>query len=281
MGNLTPMMQQYLDIKKDYRDTILFYRMGDFYEMFSDDALMASKILGITLTTRDKGKEDAVPMCGVPYHSASSYISRLIRQGIKVAVCEQGEVSAGSKGLVHREVKQVITPGLIIEDDHLVSDHANYLMAVCRDGKKDLFGIAFIDISTGDFRVTETVSFKDFQSEVHRVSPSEVITWDKEIVPEGFYVTVREAVLDKGRARDLLSSHFRTIGVDGLGLKEHETGLVAAGMVLDYIRDTRKAVLPNITALKVYNPGRYMILGANTKRNLELFDSISSDKACT
>jgi DNA mismatch repair protein MutS len=153
--------------------------MGDFYEMFSDDALIASKILGITLTTRDKGKEDAVPMCGVPYHSASSYISRLIRQGMKVAVCEQGEVCSTSKGLVPREVKQVITPGLIIEDDHLVSDHANYLMAVCRDGKKERYGIACIDISTGDFRVTEAASSKDFVSEVHRVSPREVVSRER------------------------------------------------------------------------------------------------------
>ena len=172
MGSITPMMQQYLDIKKDYRDTLLFYRMGDFYEMFYDDAVRASKILGIALTSRDKGKDDPVPMCGVPYHSANSYISRLIRQGIKVAICEQGEMQPNGKGLVHREVRHVVTPGLIIEDDHLSGDHANYLMAVSRHPKGECYGIAFIDISTGDFRVTEVGSGRDLLSEMHRVSPS-------------------------------------------------------------------------------------------------------------
>jgi DNA mismatch repair protein MutS len=281
MGNLTPMMQQYLDIKKDHQDTILFYRMGDFYEMFYEDAVHASKILGIALTTRDKGKENPVPMCGVPFHSASSYISRLIRLGNKVAICEQGEVVSGAKGLVPREVVQVITPGLIVEDDHLSSEKANYLMAACIDGRKECYGIAFIDISTGDFRVTEVLSRQDFDNEVYRISPSEIITSHRELIPDGFYVTHREEVMDGSRARDLLAAHFKTIGIEGLGLKDHDMALRASGMVLDYVGNTQKGVLAHIISLRFYNPGKYMILGANTKRNLELFESISGDDTGT
>lgn len=280
-SNITPMMQQYLDIKKDYPDSILFYRMGDFYEMFYEDALTASRILGLALTTRDKGKENPIPMCGLPYHSSSSYISRLIRHGLKIAVCEQGEITGSVKGLVHREVVQVITPGLIVEDDHLVSDKPNYLMAVCRDAKKGCYGIAFIDISTGDFRVTEVDSARDFHSEVHRVSPSEVIACDSGIVPVGLYLTKRNDVMVAEKAKSLVAGHFRTAGVEGLGLKHHESALIAAAMVLDYVRDTQKGTLPHITSIRFYNPGRYMILGANTRRNLELFDSISGDRSNT
>ncbi|HQO81973.1 MAG TPA: DNA mismatch repair protein MutS, partial [Deltaproteobacteria bacterium] len=279
MGNLTPMMQQYLDIKKLHQDAILFYRMGDFYEMFYDDALEASKVLGIALTTRDKGRENPVPMCGVPYHSADSYISRLIRQGYKVAVCEQSEPANASKGLVRREVVQVITPGLILQDDHLVSDRANYLMAVCRDARKNSFGIAFIDISTGDFRVTGMDSEKDLLNEIHRVSPSEIIASDPDIVPDGFYLTGRQTAMTPEKARDLLCAHFKVLGVEGLGLKDHETALIASAMVLDYVRETQKGVLAHITSLRFYNPGRYMILGATTRRNLELFDSLSQDRS--
>jgi DNA mismatch repair protein MutS len=275
MGNITPMMQQYLDIKKDYPGTILFYRMGDFYEMFYEDALLASRVLGLALTTRDKGRENPIPMCGVPYHSASSYVSRLIRQGFKVAVCEQGEVSGAAKGLVHREVVKVITPGLIVEDDHLASEKANYLMGLAGDRKGERFGIAFIDISTGDFRVTEVDSSRDLLAEMHRVSPSEVVAHGENLVPEGFYATLRDAPLAPERAKSLLTGHFKILGIEGLGLKDHEEALVASGMVLDYVRETRKGALPHITSLNFYSTGKYMVLGTNTKRNLELFDSIS------
>ena len=281
MGNLTPMMQQYLDIKKDYPDTILFYRMGDFYEMFLDDAVRASKILGIALTTRDKGKENAVPMCGFPYHAASGYISRLIKLGNKVAICEQGEIKPGAKGLVHREVVRVITPGLIVEDDQLTGEMANYLMAVCADGRKELYGIAFIDISTGDFRVTEVTTRQDFENEMHRISPSEIIAYNSDEIPDGFYVTKRDVPMERDRAKDLLTAHFKTLGIEGLGLKGHDMALKASGMVLDYVGSTQKKVLSHIISLRFYNPGKYMILGANAKRNLELFESISGDDSST
>jgi len=274
-SNLTPMMQQYLDIKRDCRDTILFYRMGDFYEMFYDDAITASKILGLALTTRDKNKENPVPMCGLPYHSASSYISRLIRAGHKVAICEQAQVNPGAKGLVHREVVRIITPGLIVEDDHLNRERSNYLMAISSLRANGSYGIAFVDISTGDFRVTEVESRQDLTSEIFRVGPSEVLSAEKDIVPQGMLLTVFEQPLSMDRAEQLLSSHFGTLTMDGYGLKDAQAGLVAAAMVLDYVKQTHKAVLPNITSLKRYNPGRFMMLGPTTKRNLELFDAIS------
>lgn len=281
MGNLTPMMQQYLDIKKLHLDAILFYRMGDFYEMFYDDARTASKILGIALTTRDKGRENPVPMCGVPHHSASSYISRLIRQGLKVAICEQSEPAGAAKGLVRREVVQVITPGLILEDDHLLCEKPNYLMAACTDAAGSRWGIAFIDISTGDFRVTEVGSEQDFLHELHRVSPSEIITADPGIVPGGFFLTNRDGAMAPERAREILCSHFRVLGIEGLGLKGHEAALRASAMALDYVRETQRGVLAHITQLRFYNTGGYMVLGANTRRNLELFDSLCANKANT
>ena len=281
MGNVTPMMGQYLEIKKDYPGTILFYRMGDFYEMFFEDALVASRALGLALTTRDRGRENPVPMCGVPCHSANPYISRLIRQGYKVAVCEQGEAGSTGKGLVHREVVQVITPGLIVEDDHLTSEKANYLMALACDPRGSRFGIAFIDISTGDFRVTEVDSHRDLLAEMHRVSPSEVVAHGEGIVPEGFYATLRDVPLPPERAKALLTGHFNVLGIEGLGLKDREAALVAAGMVLDYVRETRKGALPHITGLNFYSTGRYLILGTSTRRNLELFESISGDRKNT
>jgi DNA mismatch repair protein MutS len=280
-NSITPMMQQYLDIKKDYHDTILFYRMGDFYEMFYDDAVKASRLLGLALTTRDKNKENAVPMCGVPYHSASSYISRLIRLGNKVAVCEQGEVDSGAKGLVHREVVRIITPGLIVEDDHLSSDKANYLMAVWGDSRPEVYGIAFIDISTGDFRVTEVSSRPDLVGEIYRIFPSEILAFDKELVPEGFFVTPVDVPMTAEKAAQLMSTHFGTLGVDGLGLRERKAALVASGMVMEYVKQTRRGVLPHINSCRVYNPGLFMMLGHTTKRNLELFDSLAGGQEGT
>jgi DNA mismatch repair protein MutS len=274
-SGLTPMMQQYLEIKRDCADAVLFYRMGDFYEMFHDDAVVASRLLGIALTTRDKGKENPVPMCGVPYHSASSYISRLIRAGHKVAVCEQAEAPSAAKGLVRREVVRIITPGLVVEDDHLVRDRANYLMAVCSSLKNGRYGVAYIDISTGDFRATELQTREDLIAEMFRVGPSEVVTAEPGLVPDGFLVSPVGLPLSAHRAQQLLSAHFGTVTMDGFGLKDSEDALRASGMVLEYVKHHSKAVLPHITSLTLYNPGRFMMLGPTTKRNLELFDTIS------
>jgi len=272
---LTPMMQQYLEIKAGYPDTILFYRMGDFYEMFGPDALEAAPILGIALTTRDKGKEDAVPMCGVPYHSASGYIARLIKAGRKVAVCEQGEMNG--KGLVPREVVQVITPGLIAEDAQLEGRKPNYLMAVCKTERQAVYGLAFIDITTGDFRVTELKGMNDFLSEIARVAPSEILASSEDLVPQGFYVT-RCGAPPQPKAQEILAEHFKTLGVRGLGLTDQSPATIAAAMALMYVKDKQKAALGGITTLRFYNPGRFMLLGLHTSRNLELFETLTGAK---
>lgn len=272
---LTPMMQQYLEIKAGCPDAILFYRMGDFYEMFGPDAVEAAPILGIALTTRDKGKEDAVPMCGVPYHSAQGYITRLIRAGRKVAVCEQGEMNG--KGLVPREVVQVITPGLIAEEAQLEGRKPNYLMAVCKAERQALYGLAFIDITTGDFRVTELKGVNDFLSEIARVAPSEILAPAEGLAPEGFYVTLCGAP-GQHKAQEVLSGHFKTAGVRGLGLTDQSPAAIAAAMALMYVRDKQKSALGGITRLRFYNPGRFMLLGTHTSRNLELFETLNGQK---
>jgi DNA mismatch repair protein MutS len=273
---ITPMMQQYHEIKNRHTDAILFYRMGDFYEMFYQDAIEASKILGIVLTTRDKAKENPVPMCGVPYHSATSYVAKLIKAGKKVAVCEQGEVTG--KGLVRREVVQVLTPGLVNEETHLESNSSNYLMAVYEDDKNHSYGIAYTDITTGDFRVTELNSHNDFVSEVGRISPSEILCQDEAIVPQGFYTSIVETMPSLSRCREILCSHFKTASLAGLGLEGSQAAAMAAVMVLNYVLEKQKSSAGNITSIRFYNPGLYMMLGTNTKKNLELFESLSKSK---
>jgi len=274
-AKLTPMMRQYLEIKAGYPDAILFYRMGDFYEMFGPDALDAAPILGIALTTRDKGKEDAMPMCGVPYHSAHGYIARLIKAGRKVAVCEQGEING--KGLVPREVVQVITPGLIAEDAQLEGRKPNYLMAVCKSERQDLYGLAFIDITTGDFRVTELKGLNDFLSEIDRVAPSEILAPSRDLAPGNLYVTLVESPA-QAKAQEILAGHFKTPGVRGLGLPDQGPATIAAAMALTYVKDKQKAALGGITRLRFYNPGRFMLLGMHTSRNLELFETLNGAK---
>lgn len=269
-------MQQYHEIKNRHADAILFYRMGDFYEMFYQDAIEASKILGIVLTTRDKAKENPVPMCGVPYHSATSYVAKLIKAGKKVAVCEQGEVIG--KGLVKREVVQVLTPGLVNEETHLDGSSSNYLMAVFCDDRNQSYGIAFTDISTGDFRVTELNSRNDFISEVCRISPSEILCQDAALVPPEFYTSIIKTLPSLTGCREILCSHFRTASLAGLGLEGNISAAMAAVMILNYVLDKQKSSAGNITSIRFYNPGHYMMLGSNTKKNLELFESLSKSK---
>ena len=162
--NLTPAMRQYLEIKEQYKDCILFFRMGDFYEMFFEDAVTASKILEITLTSRNKGREDSIPLCGVPHHAASAYLTKLIEAGFKVAICEQVEDPKEAKGVVRREVVRVVTPGLVVDTEKLDAKENNFLAAWSFG--KDRFGLAFIDISTGEFYVTESKEREDFITEI-------------------------------------------------------------------------------------------------------------------
>ncbi|HOM29986.1 MAG TPA: DNA mismatch repair protein MutS [Deltaproteobacteria bacterium] len=277
-ASLTPMMRQYLEIKRECPDAVLFYRMGDFYEMFYDDAVEASRILGLALTTRDKGKEHPVPMCGVPFHSAQAYIHRLIKAGRKVAVCEQSEPEAGSRGLMRREIVRVVTPAIALEDDHLERDRANYLMSLWRDPKSRTVGLAFIDVSTGAFRATELDGEDRLLSEIARVAPSEVLIAQDFDLPEGLAVTRIDEPMTLERARDLLNQHFRTVTLDGFGLKDAPLATVASGMALSYVRKTCGTAIEHITTLRFYSQGFSMALGRTTIRNLELFETIGSSR---
>ncbi|HEC32121.1 MAG TPA: DNA mismatch repair protein MutS, partial [Deltaproteobacteria bacterium] len=177
-ASLTPMMQQYLELKEKYQGTLLFYRMGDFYEMFFEDAELASRILGITLTSRDKQAENPIPMCGVPYHAAENYISKLLEAGHKVAICEQVEDPKKAKGLVKREVVRVLTPGLVTSDENLEAKNSNYLAAIFPDKKRDSFGLSYLDITTAEFKVTELTSADELIDELARISPKELLVPD-------------------------------------------------------------------------------------------------------
>ena len=279
----TPMVRQYLEIKELHPDAILFYRMGDFYEMFFEDAKIASRILNIALTSRDKSKEDSIPLCGVPHHAAASYISKLIQSGHKVAVCEQVEDPKEAKGLVKREVVRIITPGLVLDSETLHSDDNNYLMGICSRG--DNYGIASLDLSTGEFRVTEVTGERAMLSEGERIRPREVL------FPEGIDEDdpIRKALdqwkpalvneRTKGafryeRARELLLRQFQVQSLDGFGLEGLREGTQAAGAVLQYARETQKGALPHIQAVRPYHIHDHMFLDDWTRRNLELFENL-------
>ena len=280
---VTPMVQQYHSIKNEYPDALLFYRMGDFYEMFFEDAQIASHILGITLTSRNKKDEEPIPMCGVPYHAAQRYIARLIEKGYKVAICEQVEDPRQAKGIVKREVVRVVTPGVVVDTELLDAKSNNFIMAVFRH--KGYFGLASLDISTGDFRVTELDSFATVIDEASRIDPTEVLIpesfkEDLEIKPLLAYLHEKSVtVLDDtlfglDRAKSLLLKQLNTHSLEGFGCDGMHVGISASGALLQYIHETQKGLVPHINHLVAYYLTDYMILDDNTKRNLELFETI-------
>jgi DNA mismatch repair protein MutS len=283
MEKITPMFQQYLQIKAQCGDAILFYRMGDFYEMFFDDARIASRILDIALTSRDKDKDEGVPMCGVPHHAASSYIARLIEAGHKVAVCEQVEDPGAVKGLVRREIVRVVTPGLVLDGETLDASENNHLMGVCP--RQGVWGVAVLDVSTGEFRATEVSGERTLLAEGERIRPREVI------VPEG--VREREDLarclaawrpvvvndrpgsdFEPQRAGDLLARQFGLPSPDALGCGEMRAALGAAGAVLRYVRETQGERLSHLRSLTPYRMADHMVLDDWTRRNLELFENL-------
>jgi len=282
--DITPMIRQYLEIKGQHPDAILFFRLGDFYEMFFEDARVASRILDIALTSRDKENEDAVPMCGVPYHAAFGYISKLLDNGFKVAICEQVEDPKLAKGIVRREVIRVVTPGVALDPESLEPRENNYLLALSWDGQH--FGLSYTDASTGEFRITELASKEAVVDEMKRISPKELlIPKDKEqeaIVAElkkafpGIMMTFPDgAFFEYRRANRLLLDHFRTASLDGFGCQGMTRGVGAAGAVLYYLKETQKGELPHINRLQTYQTHNYMILDDATKKNLELFRSLA------
>ncbi len=276
------MMKQYLALKEKYPDTILFFRMGDFYEMFFEDAKKASPILEIALTSRNKSGANSVPMCGIPYHAADNYIGRLIKAGLKVAVCEQMEDPKNVKGIVKRDVVRIVTPGTLLDSSLLDAQDNNFLASVYSSGKG--WGIAFADVSTGEFRVTEFQgegSFQQLQGELEVLSPKEVLIPEslknnneqKKIFPEisqsclNFYPDWN---FEYDMAYSNLVKHFKTAGLEGFGCEDMKLGTSAAGAVIQYLNETQKTALLHIDTLSAYHHKDYMVLDATTIRNLEL-----------
>ncbi|MBL8116070.1 MAG: DNA mismatch repair protein MutS [Anaerolineae bacterium] len=291
MARVTPLRQQYLDIKKQYPNCILFFRLGDFYETFDEDAEIAARELDLVLTGRPVSKEERVPMAGVPHHALESYIARLIEKGYHVAVCEQLSEPDG-RGIVERDVTRVITPGTIIEPELLVENQANYLMGILpigdtTSGQWSRAGIAYVDISTGEFAATqlegENVGLLVLE-ELARLVPREVIMpagWVEQGVsfPEGIHLTsVQDWRFEKGYAESALNQHFHTRTLDGYGLSEMPAAIGAAGAVLQYVRDTQRNALAQLTNIRAYSTANFMVLDPFTRRNLELTETIRSRK---
>lgn len=283
MAGLSPMMVQYVETKKQYKDCILFYRLGDFYEMFFEDALTASKELEITLTGKECGLEERAPMCGVPYHAVDNYLNRLVQKGYKVAIAEQMEDPKLTKGLVRREVIRVVTPGTITSATALDETKNNYLMGIVYLG--DSMGVAVADISTGDFLVTEVDSDRTLYDEINKFSPSEIICNDAfcmsgidlDDMKERYHVTVsmlEPHFFQEESCKKVLREHFKVNSLEGLGLGDYDCGVTAAGAVLQYLYETQKNTLDHLTTIVPYSTGAYMVLDSSTRRNLELLETM-------
>ncbi len=280
---LTPMMQKYLETKNEYKDCILFYRLGDFYEMFFEDAKCVSKELELTLTGKSCGLKERAPMCGVPFHSAEGYITRLVSKGYKVAICEQVEDPKLAKGLVKREVIRVVTPGTNCSPEALDESKNNYLMGIVSTGNG--FGVSVVDVSTGEYLLTEVDTPGKLLDEINKFMPSEIICND------AFYICGIDVEELKGRlgisisalaphyfdeelCKKTLCRHFSIASLDGMGLSDYFTGIIAAGAVMQYLVETQKTSLAHILSLVPYSSGKYMLLDRNTRRNLELVETL-------
>ena len=283
MAAFTPMMQQYLDIKNQYKDCIMFYRVGDFYEMFFDDALTASKALEITLTGKDCGQEERAPMCGVPYHAYEVYANRLIEQGYKVAICEQVEDPKQAKGLVKRDVIQIITPGTNLSTQNLKEGQNNYIMSIY--AFDNAYGIAVADITTGEARTCQVTSQEKCKDEINKYQPSEIICnetllcqdWDWDYYRERLHITI-SAIDDwhfnEEQAENCLLKHFKVQSMEALGLKDRSLTVIASGALMEYLIETQKSSLDHMNRLELYAVDDYMILDSSTRRNLELTETL-------
>ena len=284
---LTPMMQKCLETKNEYKDCILFYRLGDFYEMFFEDAKCASKELELTLTGKSCGLKERAPMCGVPFHSAEGYITRLVSKGYKVAICEQVEDPKLAKGLVKREVVRIVTPGTNLDMQALDESKNNYLMGVV--AMDDLFGISVVDVTTGEYRLTEVDGLGKLLDEINKFMPSELICnesfyisgVDVEDLKERLGISISSLAphyFDQECCKKSLCRHFSVQTLDGLGLADYSVGITAAGAVMEYLEETQKTSLAHILELIPYKVGKYMLLDRNTRRNLELVETLREKK---
>ena len=281
-SELTPAMRQYMQAKSELpADTILLFRMGDFYELFFEDAKTAAPLMDVVLTARA-----GVPMCGVPYHAVKTYVGRILEGGYKVAVAEQMEDPKLAKGLVKRDIIQVITPGTVLEDDLLHSNQSNFLVAVYP--VKDRFGLALLDLSTGDFRVTETHGVQAFETEMNRIRPAECLTTNAlltEWQDKGFpdiprhisWTTLEDWVFDLQVSKDLLCRHFGVASLDGFGCRGMDAAVCAAGAVLHYSQNNLRRDASHITTLSCYQTDDCMIVDRISQRNLELVEPIFAD----
>ena len=283
MAELTPMMKQYMETKSQYQDCILFYRLGDFYEMFYDDALTASRELEITLTGKNCGQEERAPMCGVPYHAVESYLNKLVSRGYKVAICEQVEDPKQAKGIVKREVVRIVTPGTNVDTQALDETKNNYIMCIVYIA--DRYGISVADISTGEYLVTELPDSARLLDEISRFLPAEIICneafymsgMDPESLKDRFGMTIYSLeswYFDDALCREALLEHFHVSAFAGLGLEDYDCGIISAGALLRYLLETQKNSLSNLTHITPYVTGKYMMLDSATRRNLELCETL-------
>ena len=283
MAELTPMMKQYMETKSQYQDCILFFRLGDFYEMFFDDALTASRELEITLTGKNCGQEERAPMCGVPYHAVEGYLNKLVSKGYKVAICEQMEDPKQAKGIVKREVVRIVTPGTNLDAQALDETKNNYIMCIVYIA--DRYGISVADISTGEYLVTELPDSSRLMDEISRFVPAEIICneafymsgMDLDGLKDRFGVTIYSLeswYFDDSLCREKLLEHFHVSGFGGLGLEDYDCGIISAGALLQYLLETQKNSLSNLTHITPYVTGKYMLLDSATRRNLELCETL-------
>ncbi|MCI8890322.1 MAG: DNA mismatch repair protein MutS [Eubacterium sp.] len=277
------MMRQYLEMKEHYKDCILFYRLGDFYEMFFDDAVQASKELELTLTGKNCGLKERAPMCGVPYHSVEGYLNKLVEKGYKVAICEQVEDPKQARGIVHREVIRIVTPGTNTNMQALDESKNNYIMSIVYLNSR--YGLSIADVTTGDYYVTEIETEQKLSDEINKFAPSEIIC------NEAFYMSgidieeirarlhVSISALDAWYFSDetasaTLQAHFKVHSVEGLGLKDYPYGTTAAGALLKYLYETQKNSMEHLSSIHPYTTGMFMVIDSSTRRNLELVETM-------
>ena len=294
------MMRQYFEIKEQYMDYILLYRLGDFYEMFFDDAIKASRELEITLTARNCGLEEKAPLCGVPYHAVDGYIKKLVDKGIKIAICEQMEDPALAKGLVKREVVRIITPGTITDPDMLDAGNYNYVAALAQ--METSFAIAYCDITTGMLKTTELESVEKVIDELIKIEPSELIVSEKLRLPQAILKLIEEMGLtttpyldhafQPHAGKKIIERILNLFSVESLGFDSEAGTLCATGALLAYVEDTAKVPLNHFNKVELYNHSKYMVLDKFTRRNLELVETMRNkdkkgsllwvlDKTCT
>ena len=283
MAEYSPTMQHYLQTKEEYPDCILFYRLGDFYEMFFEDAKIVSRELELTLTGKSCGQEERAPMCGVPFHAYESYMNRLVAKGYKVAICEQMEDPKQAKGMVRREVIRVVTPGTNINEQALDEGKNNYIM--CIVSLSDQFGVATADVTTGDFFVTEVDSKRRLLDEIYKFSPTEVVC-NEALFMSGLDIddlknrvgivlySLEHWYFDDSLCENTLKEHFRVNSLEGLGLADLDCGMIASGSLLKYLYETQKNSLEQISAIHPYTTGKFMVLDSSTRRNLELVETL-------